>query len=95
MPLGGPPWLADADLDLIVAWVADGARDANGDPAPVPTGAELRLHGTWRVDGGLDGLPLALADARIDDDARRGGYVQVRAVLATEGRIVVERIPGR
>jgi mono/diheme cytochrome c family protein len=95
MPLGGPPWLGDADLELIVAWVADGARDANGDPASVPMGAELRLHGIWRGDGTLDGLPLVLGDARIDDDARRDGYVQVRAVLAADGRIVVERIRGR
>jgi len=94
MPLGGPPWLSDAEIDLLVAWVADGAQDADGAPAPVPVGAELRLHGTWRADGSLDGLPLDLAGARIDDDARRGGYVQVRGVLAADGRIVVERVRG-
>ena len=95
MPLGGPPWLDDAQIDLLVAWVADGARDADGTPAPLPVGAEVRLHGTWRADGTLDGLPLVLAGARVDDDARRGGYVQVRAQLATDGRVVVERIRGR
>ena len=94
MPLGGPPWLSDAEIDLLVAWIADGARDANGVPAALPVGAELRLHGTWRADGTLDGLPLELAGARIDDDARRGGYVQVRGVLAADGRIVVERVRG-
>ena len=95
MPLGGPPWLSDAEIDLLVAWVADGARDADGVPAAPPVGAELRLHGTWLADGTLDGLPLDLAGARIDDDARRGAAVQVRAVLAADGRIVVERIRGR
>jgi mono/diheme cytochrome c family protein len=95
MPLGGPPWLDDAEIDLIVAWITDGPRDAVDAPAPIPVGAELRLHGTWRVDGTLDGLPLDLAGARVDDDARPGGYVQVRAALAADGRVVVERIRGR
>jgi len=95
MPLGGPPWLSDAEIDLLVAWIADGARDADGESAPLPVGAELRLHGTWLADDTLDGLPLDLAGARIDDDARRGAYVQVRGVLAADGRIVVERVRGR
>jgi uncharacterized membrane protein len=95
MPLGGPPWLDDAELDLIVAWIVDGARDVDGSAAPVPAGAQLRLHGTWRADGTLDGLALVLGGARIDDDARRGGYVQVRAVWGADGRVVVERIRGR
>lgn len=95
MPLGGPPWLSDAEIELLVAWIADGARDASGVPAALPVGAELRLHGTWRADGTLDGLPLDLTGARIDDDAHRGGYVQVRGVLAADGRVVVERVRGR
>ena len=95
MPFDGPPWLSDAEIDRIVAWVADGARAADGTPADVAVGAELRLHGTWRADGTLDGLALDLADARIDDDAHRGGYVQVRAVLGADGAVVVERVRGR
>ena len=95
MPYGGPPWLSDADIEHIVAWVADGARAADGTPAPLPVGADVRLHGTWRADGTLDGLPLRLGGARIDDDARRGGYVQVRAVLGADGSLVVERVRGR
>jgi mono/diheme cytochrome c family protein len=94
MPFDGPPWLSDAELARIVAWVADGARDANAQPAVVPVGAELRLHGTWRADGTLDGLPLYLRGARIDDDARRGGMVQIRAVLGDDGAILVSRVRG-
>ena len=95
MPLTGPPYLSDEEIDLVVAWVADGARDADGTPAPLPVGAEVRLHGIWLADDTLDGLPLDLAGARIDDDARRGAYVQVRGVLAADGRVVVERVRGR
>jgi len=92
MPLGGA--LDDADVALIVDWIEAGARAADGTPAPIPAGARLRLHGTWRADGTLDGLPLALAGARIDDDARRGGAVQVRAILGADGAILVERLRG-
>lgn len=95
MPLDGPPWLDDAELDRIAAWVADGARDEDGTPAFVPWGAELRLHGTWRADGTLDGLPLDLAGARIDDDVRRGTMVEVRAVLGADGEVLVTRVRAR
>ncbi len=95
MPFSGPPWLTDAEIERIIAWIDDGARAADGTPAQVPVGADVRLHGTWRTDGSLDGLALDLAGARIDDDARRGGYVQVRAVLGVDGAIVVERVRGR
>jgi hypothetical protein len=95
MPYDGPPWLSDAELDRIVAWVAEGARAADGTPAEVPVGAEVRLHGTWLTDGTLDGLRLDLSGARVDDDARHGGSVQVRAVLGAGGAVVVERLRGR
>jgi hypothetical protein len=94
MPYDGPPWLSDADLERITAWVAEGARAAGGTPAEVPFGAEVRVHGVWRGDGTLDGLPLDLSGARVDD-ALRGGSVQVRAALGTDGAIVVERLRGR
>lgn len=66
-------------------------------PAPAdPAGAELRLHGTWRADGTVDGLELAMAtDARIDEDARTGGYVQARGVIGEDSHVRVERIRGR
>jgi len=89
LPYDGPPWLGDAELDRVVARVADGT------PAQVPVGAEVRLHGTWRTDRTLDELALDLGGARIDDDAVRGGHVQVRAVLGVDDRVVVERVRGR
>jgi hypothetical protein len=32
MPFDGPPYLSEADIALIVAWIRQGARDAAGDP---------------------------------------------------------------
>lgn len=95
MPFDGPPFLDEADIARIVAWVEAGAPDADGVPAPLPVGAEVRLHGTWLADGTLDGLPLSLrAGARVED-AAPGSYVEVRGVLGPNGEVVVDRVRGR
>ena len=58
MPFDGPPWLGVAEVELIERWIADGARDAAGQPAPLPVGARLRLEGRLSARWALDGLPL-------------------------------------
>ncbi|WP_346727601.1 c-type cytochrome domain-containing protein [Zestomonas insulae] len=96
MPFDGPPYLSDAQIALIEAWIADGARDVQGMPAPVPVGARLRLHGQLAADGRLDELPLTIgARTRRDKAPQPGDYVQVRGRLAADGRVLVERIRPR
>lgn len=93
MPYDGPPFLAAAEIALIVAWIEQGARDAEGRPAPVPVGAKLRLHGRLDGAGNLDGLALLIdARTRLDDAPGPGAYVQVRGRLAADGRVRVERL---
>ncbi|VXB30831.1 c-type cytochrome domain-containing protein [Pseudomonas sp. 8O] len=93
MPYDGPPYLADAEIDLIVAWIEQGARDATGQPAAVPVGARVRLHGRLDDAGKLDGLALLIdARTRLDDAPRPGAYVQVRGRLDAGGRVQVERL---
>lgn len=95
MPFDGPPYLSDAEIELIVRWIDAGARDAAGTPAPLPAGARVRLHGLLGADGRLDGLTLRLpATARIER-AATGSYVEVRGRVADDGAIVVERVRGR
>lgn len=95
MPLGGP-YLDDAEIELLVAWVRDGARDADGTPASLPVGTRVRLHGTWGPNDTLDGLALIVdAGTRIDDPLRVGDSVQVRGVLDADGRVRVERLRRR
>lgn len=90
MPLGGP-YLDDADIALVEAWIAGGARDAEGRPAPLPAGARVRLHGTY-ADGSLDGLPLRqTASTRRDKAPANGDYSRVDA----RGEVVVERLRRR
>jgi mono/diheme cytochrome c family protein len=96
MPFDGPPFLDEADIRLIEDWVAQGARDAQGRPAPLPAGARLRLHGRLDADGRLDGLPLAIGPAtRVDKRPRSGDYVEVRGWLEADGRVGVERLRRR
>ncbi|WP_298188116.1 c-type cytochrome domain-containing protein [uncultured Pseudomonas sp.] len=96
MPHDGPPFFDDEDIALIVAWVQQGARDAQGIPAVLPAGSKVRLHGTLEPNWTLDGLPLQLSPAtRIDNAPQPGDYVQVRGRTQRDGTLSVERIRPR
>ena len=96
MPLDGPPYLDREEIRLIEDWIAQGARSAGGEPATVPAGARVRLHGTLGAGQRLDGLPLVVGSrTRIDDNPRVGDYVQVRGRLDPQGKVVVERLRRR
>lgn len=96
MPFDGPPYLSGSEIDLIAQWVEDGARNSLGEPARIPAGEKVRLHGTLDADGRLDGLELVITpDTRIDDRPRPGDYVQVRGRIGSDGSILVERLRER
>jgi mono/diheme cytochrome c family protein len=96
MPFDGPPFLAPNEIMLIEEWIAQGARDSNGSPASVPTGAKMRLHGTLSERWRLDDLTLTVTrDTRIDKAPRPGDYVEVRGTVRADGTLVVERIRRR
>lgn len=96
MPLDGPPFLEQGEIQLIEDWISQGARDAAGAPAPVPVGAAVRLHGTLTAGPGLDGLALQFGPgSRIDKQPAPGAYVQVRGRLDSSGGVVVERLRPR
>lgn len=96
MPLGGPPWLADADVERLTRWVRDGARDDNGRPSPVPVGRRVRLTGVLDGQGRIDGLPADRGqDARVDDRLAPGQRARGRYVVGADGRLVLERLERR
>jgi mono/diheme cytochrome c family protein len=96
MPFDGPPWLDAADVALIEAWIAQGARDAQGKAAPTPAGAKLRLHGRLDARGRLDGLEFSVPPgAPIDKSPRPGDYVRLEGQLDAQGKVVVERLRRR
>jgi len=94
MPLDGPPWLDDSQTALIARWIADGARDADGRPTPVPAGARIRLRGVMSADGSLDGLALP-AGGRRDKLPSPGDAMELRGHLRADGSIEVERLRRR
>ncbi len=96
MPFDGPPWLTEAEIALIGAWIADGARNAAGQAAPLPVGARLRLEGELTGQWSLDGLPLQVGSStRIDKRPRPGDRVEVRGRVAADGGIDVSRLRRR
>jgi mono/diheme cytochrome c family protein len=96
MPFDGPPFLTDDEIDLIAQWIADGARDSAGSPAPVPIGSRVRLHGRLASANRLDDLSLVITrSTRLDKSPRPGDYVEVRGTLGTGGEVIVERMRPR
>jgi len=88
MPLDGPPYLSEADIQLIESWIVQGARDASGTPAGIPTGARVRLHGVLGADGKLDDLDLgSLAATRKDKLPRPGEYARLEGWLDDQGEV--------
>lgn len=96
MPFDGPPYLSEEEQNLIADWIAQGARDAAGKPAPTPVGAQLRLQGTlsshWVID---DISPVVTASTRIDKSPKPGDLVELRARIDADGNIIAERIRRR
>lgn len=96
MPFDGPPFLDDDQIQLLVDWIEQGARDKDGRPAALPVGREIRLEGELTGRWRLDDTPLKVTgNTRIDDDPEPGDRVEVRGTLAHDGSIVVSRIRER
>jgi mono/diheme cytochrome c family protein len=94
MPFDGPPYLSDAEITLISDWIAAGARDGNGTPAPVPAGARIRMRGVLSADGTLDGLVIP-SGGRRDKQPYPGDGVELRGVVLPDGQIATERVRRR
>lgn len=94
MPFDGPPFLSDDEIRLIEDWIAAGARDTQGEPAALPLGARLRLHGTLTGRWRLDDLEVH-TDTDIRKGPRNGDYVEVRGRLGPDGSVRAERIRAR
>jgi hypothetical protein len=95
MPFDGPPFLSAEEILAIETWIAQGAHSAEGVPAAVPAGADVRLHGTLGQGWRLDGLPLDVGRARLDGRPGVGDYIEVRGRTRADGTILVERIRRR
>ncbi len=95
MPFGGPPWLADEEIQLLSRWIADGARNRDGQPAPMPVGARVRLRGTLTAPGELDGAAFSADGGRRDKSPQVGSAAELRGWVQPDGSIRVERLRSR
>ena len=96
MPFDGPPFLEEAEIDLITDWVEQGARNADGTQAALPVGARVRLEGHLTGRWSLDGLPLTVdGSTRLKKGPSVGNYVRVRGIVQSDGSIRATRIRPR
>lgn len=96
MPFDGPPWLDEQDIRLIRRWVEQGAPDAEGNPAPVPVGREVRYRGRLTGEREIDRAEFIVdGGTRIDDRPRIGEEAEVRGVISADGRVRATRLRSR
>lgn len=96
MPFDGPPWLDEEDIGLLRQWIAQGARDADGKPAPVPVGREVRFRGRMTGMWSIDGVPFLVDErTRIDKSPRIGDQVEVRGIIDLSGQVRAYRLRRR
>ena len=96
MPFDGPPYLDEAEIELITDWIEQGARSADGTKAILPVGAKVRLGGRLTGKWDLDGLPLIVDGAtRLKKVPAVGDDVEVRGVVQGDGGIRATRIRRR
>jgi len=96
MPFDGPPWLTPDQIALLRDWIEGGARDAEGNPALVPVGAQVRYRGLMTGPNEIDGIPFTITGVtRIDDRPQIGQRAEVRGRLAANGSIIATRLRDR
>ena len=96
MPYDGPPWLSEEEIRLISDWIAQGARDENGQPAPIPEGKRVRWRGILTSENSIDGAEFRITPStRIDDRPRIGAQAEMRGMVAADGSILATRLRDR
>lgn len=100
MPFDGPPHLSEAEISLISDWIRHGARNSLGEPAPMPTGARLRLRGSQGRDGLLESLGGSGSSGggggrRRDRLPGPDDDFELRGWIGPDGAIEVERLRRR
>lgn len=96
MPFDGPPWLDEADIALLEAWIAGGAMDGDGTVAPLPVGRSVRLRGVLTAPDAVDGAVfLTDATTEIRDALGVGDRVELRARIGSDGTLIAERLRSR
>jgi len=95
MPFDGPPFLSEAEVALIAAWIDGGARDAGGVVGAVSQG-ELRVEGILTARDAIDGGAFVVTSGtRVEDGYAVGEVYELRAEIAADGSVVATRLRAR
>jgi mono/diheme cytochrome c family protein len=96
MPLDGPPWLSEEEIQLLRDWIDGGARSEDGTPAAIPVGARVRMRGILTGRHEIDGAAFVVTGGtRVDDAPRIGGRAEVRGHISDHGEIIADRFRDR
>lgn len=96
MPADGPPFLSDEEIALIAAWIDGGARDAAGEPAPMPVGGIVRLVGELTAPDAFEGRTFLIDDAtEIEGSPVPGFEVELFARIGEDGELTATRLVER
>ena len=93
MPADGPPYACADTVATLERWIADGACDDEGRPAPTPVGRPLCVAGRW--DGAAHvGAVAVVVDAAsaVVPGLREGASVVAHLVVAADGALRVARL---
>jgi len=96
MPFDGPPWLEDADIQLIFDWIAQGAANSLGETAPIPAGRSVRLRGLMTSPNEIDGAAFQVdGTTRIDEQPPIGAAAELRGTVMSDGSVLATRLRSR
>ena len=77
-------------------WIAQGARSADGTPAPMPVGERVRLRGKVTGENEIDGARFTVTgETRLDDVPGIGGKAEMRGEVQPDGSVLATRYRGR
>lgn len=93
MPLDGPPFLSNDEINLIEQWIEGGATDSLGQLATIPVGAKVRFEGVFTDRNQIDDANfITNSETRIDKNPRRGRRAELRARVNQDGELVATRL---
>lgn len=96
MPFDGPPYLVQAEIDLIRDWIDGGARDNSGEVSAARVGGEFRVEGILTAERMLDGGAFVITDGtRVEDGFQIGKRYELRAIIDPDGVVQATRLRER
>ncbi|MFO0932010.1 MAG: c-type cytochrome domain-containing protein [Planctomycetota bacterium] len=93
MPADGPPYACAETIARLSRWIADGARDDDGRPAPTPVGRPLCVVGHWDGASHVGAVEVVVdATSTVPTCLRAGATTVAHLVVGRDGALHVTRL---